>query len=123
MQLFFYANSGNGQKNRLETAIHGVVPGACVEFFGTLDEFRERLHCLIEPNSIAVLLASDREELIRMQMFRKLLPEIFVILVLPDQSENTIALAHALMPRYLVQKDDPFTDLQGVLTKMALSTR
>ena len=88
MQLFFYANSGNGHKERLEAAIHGVVPASRVESFESLDDFRERLHCLIEPNSIAVLLASDREDLIRMQMLRKLLPEIFVILVLPDQSEK-----------------------------------
>jgi len=123
MQLFFYANSDNGHKDRLESAIHGVVPAASVEFFESLDDFRERLHLLIEPNSIAVLLAGNREELLRMQMLRKLLPEISVILVLPDRSESTIGLAHILLPRFLTQKDDPFTDLQEVLHKMVRSSR
>jgi len=123
MQLFFYANSGNGHKDRLEAAIHGVVSAERVEFFESFDDFRERLHCLIEPNSIAVLLAGNREELLKMQMLRKLLPEIFVVLVLPDRSENTIGLAHALLPRFLTQIDDPFTDLQEVLFKMVRSSR
>jgi hypothetical protein len=58
-----------------------------------------------------------------MQMLRKLLPEIYVILVLPDRSESTLGLAHLLMPRFLTQKDDPFTDLQEVLSKMVQSSR
>jgi hypothetical protein len=123
MQLFYYANTDNGYKQKLETVIHGAIPGKRVEFFESLDDFGERLHCLIEPNSIAVLLAGNREELLRMQMLRKLLPEIYVILVLPDRSESTLGLAHLLMPRFLTQKDDPFTDLQEVLSKMVQSSR
>jgi hypothetical protein len=123
MQTFFYASTNNGHRERLEAAIHAVIPGDSVEFFESLDDFRERLHRMIDPNSIAVLLAVNREELLRMQMLRKLLPEISVILVLPDRAENTIELAHALLPRFLIQKDDPFADLQEVLYKMVRSSR
>ncbi len=118
MQLFFFASSDNDHTKRLEAAIHEVIPEQCVEFFGTLDDFRERLRRMIEPKSVAVLYAINQEELVGMQMLRELLPEIYVILVLPDRKERTIGLAHLLLPRFLAQKEDLFTDLQEVLFKM-----
>ena len=123
MQLFYYASSNNAHKKRLEAAIYEVIPGKSVEFFETLDDLGERLHRIIEPGSIAVLFAINREELLRMQMLRELLPEIHVILVLPDRTESTIGLAHLLLPRFLTQKEDPFTDLKKVLNKMVRNSR
>jgi hypothetical protein len=123
MQLFFYSCTDNAHKKRLEAAIYKVIPGKSVEFFETLDDLEERLHRIIEPGSLAVLFAINREELLRMQMLRELLPEIHVILVLPDRTESTIGLAHLLLPRFLTQKEDSFTDLQEVLDKMVRNSR
>jgi len=123
MQLFYYASSDNAHKKRLEAAIYEVIPGKSVEFYETLDDLRERLRRIIEPGSIAVLFAINRQELLRMQMLRALLPEIYIILVLPDRTESTIGLAHLLLPRFLTQKEDPFTDLKEVLNKMVRSSR
>ena len=118
MQLFFYSSSDNAHKKRLEAKIHEVIAAKRIEFFESLGDLRERLHRIIEPGSIAVLFVINREELLRMLMLRELLPEIFVILILPDRSESTIGLAHLLLPRFLTQKEDPFADLKEVLIKM-----
>ena len=123
MQLFFYSSTDNAHKKRLEAAIYKVIPGKSIEFFETLDDLRARLRRIIEPGSIAVFFAINRNELLRMQMLRELLPEIYVILVLPDRTESTIGLAHLLLPRFLTQKEDPFTDLQEVLNKMVRNSR
>jgi hypothetical protein len=123
MQLFFYSSTDNAHKKRLEAAIYNVIPGKSVEFFETLDDLRVRLRRIIEPDSIAVFFAINRKELLRMQMLRELLPEIYVILVLPDRTASTIGLAHLLLPRFLTQKEDPFTDLQEVLNKMVRNSR
>ena len=72
----------------------------------------------IEPDSIAVLSASNREELQQMQLLRGLLTEIYVIVVIPDRKKSTIELAHLLLPRFLSQKEDNFMDLSKVLNKM-----
>jgi hypothetical protein len=118
MQLLFYSN-GNGQnKKRLEAAVYRVIPESQAERFNRLDDFRERLRMPIEPDSIAVLLASDREELQQMQPLRGLLTEIYVVLVIPDRKKSTIGLAHLLLPRFLSQKKDSFIDLGKVLNKM-----
>jgi hypothetical protein len=118
MQLLLYS-SGNGQnKKRLEAAVHKVIPESQIEHFKRLDDFTVRLRMPVEPDSIAVLSVSDREELQRMQQLRGLLTEIFVVLVIPDRRDSTIRLAHLLLPRFLSQNKDNFIDLSRVLNKM-----
>ena len=118
MQLLFYASGNDKDKERLEAAIHDAVPGGAIEHFTRLDDLRERFRSIVEPDSIAVLFAADREELREMQVFRELLPEIYVILVIPDWRESTVKLAHLLLPRFLSHKSDSFTDIGKVLKKM-----
>jgi hypothetical protein len=118
MQLLFYSGGDDQNTRRLEAAVHKAIPESQMEFFKRLDDFRERLRMPIEPDSIAVLLASNREELQRMQRLRALLTEIYVVLVIPDRKKSTIELAHLLLPRFLSQKKDNFTDLGKVLCKM-----
>ncbi len=118
MQLLFYASGNDKDKKRLETAIHFALPDRPVELFTRLVDFRERLGFIVEPNSIAILLAADHGELIEMQLFRQLLPEIYVILVIPDWKASTVKLAYLLLPRLLSQKKENFTDISEVLRKM-----
>ena len=72
----------------------------------------------IEAESIAVLMASDQEELQEMQLLRWLLTEIYVVLVIPDRKKSTIELAHLLLPRFLSQTKDNFINLGKVLNKI-----
>ena len=118
MQLLFYSTRDDQNKKRLEAAIHEVIPESKIEFFKRLDDFRERLRMPIEPDSIVVLSASNREELQQMQLLRGLLTEIYVIVVIPDRKKSTINLAHLLLPRFLSQIKDNFMDLSEVLNKM-----
>jgi len=77
----------------------------------------------VEPDSVAVLLASNRGELQQMQLLRRLLIEIYVILVLPDRKKSTIELAHRLLPRFLSRISSNFTDLKIVLNKMYMNSQ
>jgi hypothetical protein len=123
MQLLFYSSRDDQNAKRLEAAVHKVIPEGRIEPFKRLEDFRERLRKPIEPDSIAVLSASDREDLKQMQRLRTLLPEIYVILVLPDLEKRTIHLAHRLLPRFLSQKDSDFADLKVVLNRMYVNSR
>lgn len=118
MQLLYYSSGVDKNAKRLKAAVHKVIPPGRIEHFTKLDEFQERLRKIVEPNSVAVLSAPDLGELQEMQQFRKLLTEIYVILVLPDRGKGTIALAHHLLPRFLSQKDSDFADLKVVLNRM-----
>jgi hypothetical protein len=123
MQLLFYASGNDQHAKRLEAAVQEVVPKGRTETFTSLDDFRERLRSYIEPDSVAVLLASKREELQRMELLRGLLTEIYVVMVIPDQKKSTIDLAHRLLPRFLSQKRSDFSDLKAVLNRMYLNSK
>jgi hypothetical protein len=118
MRLLFYSSGDDQNKKRLEAEVRKVIPESKIELFQRLDDFRLRLQRPIEPDSIAVLSASNRQEIQQMQLLRELLTEIYVILVLPDRKKSTIELAHLLLPRFLSQIDSDFTDLRKVVNKM-----
>ena len=118
MQLLFYSSGVDEDSKRLEAAVHKVIPKGRIERFNQLDNFRERLRTIVEPDSVAVLSAPSRDELRKMKSFQRLLTEIYVILVIPDRGKGTIALAHRLLPRFLSQKDSDFAELKLVLAKM-----
>ena len=123
MQLLFYSSEDNQYKKRLEAAVHKVIPESQIELFKRLDDFRGRLRMPIEQDSIAVLSASNREELQQIQLLRGLLAEIYVVLVIPDRKKRTIELAHRLLPRFLSQKESDFTNLKIVLNKMYINSQ
>lgn len=118
MQLLYYSSTVDQDNKRLEAAVRKAVPPGRIEIFKRLDDLRERLRTPVEPDSVAVFLASSREELQDIQSLRGLLTEIYIILVLPDLSKGTIKVAHHLLPRYLSQKGSDFADLKTVLHKM-----
>lgn len=118
MQLLLYASKNDKNKSRLEEAIQAAAPGVAIEHFTRSDDLRDRLRNIVEPNSIAVLMAVDRKELLKMQMFVDLLTEIYVILVIPDLQKSTIRLAHFLRPRFISFIKDDFMDLNQIVVKM-----
>jgi hypothetical protein len=123
MRLLLYSSGDDQNNERLEAAVHKVIPERQIELFKRLDDFRARLRMPVEPDSIAVLSASNREELQQMQLLRGLLTEIYVVLVIPDRKKSTIELAHLLLPRFLSQIDSDFTDLKIVLNKMYINSQ
>jgi hypothetical protein len=118
MQLLFYSSGDGRNYTRLETAVQTAIPESQIELFKSLGDLEKRLRMPVEPDSIAVLSVSDRDELQRIQLLRPLLTEIFVILVLPDRENGTIQLAHLLLPRFMSQQEDTFVDLGKVLAKI-----
>lgn len=118
MQILFYASKNDKNELRLEAAIRAAAPGGTIEHFTGLNELRERLRSIIEPDSIMVLAAVDRPELLKMRSFRDMLTEIFIVLVLPDREKSTIRLAHLLRPRFISQLQDDFSELNQIVTKI-----
>jgi hypothetical protein len=118
MQLLLYSSGDDPNQKRLEAAVQTVIPESQIEVFKSLADFGERLRMPVEPDSIAVLSVSSRDELQRMQLFRALLTEIFIVLVVPDWEDGTIRLAHLLLPRFLSQQEDTFINLGKVLAKI-----
>jgi hypothetical protein len=118
MQILFYSSKHDENESRLAEAIKAATPGKGIERFTSLADLRERLRSIVEPDSIALLVAADLEELQGLQVFRDMLTEIYVILVIPDWLESTVKLAHILKPRFLSVIENDFLDLGQIVAKI-----
>jgi hypothetical protein len=121
MQFLFYASSSGEDENKIAAAFKVAASGKSIERFKTLADLEERLHLIVEPNSIAVLVAANKEELKKMQEVRDLVTDIYVILLIPDWHESTIKLAHLLRPRFLSQIKNDSPELSLIISKMIQS--
>jgi hypothetical protein len=67
---------------------------------------------------LVIFIAQDRLALRQLVSLKEFLWRIKIILVLPDDEEETIALAHRLKPRYLCYLEDDCSELGQVVNKM-----
>lgn len=98
--------------------LRGLVPDENLEVYRSIEELAQVLHRLYDHNTIAILQARDREELLRIISLRELLQGMRVILLIPDREEETISMAHSLRPRFLGSGKSDLSDTMSVLRKM-----
>jgi hypothetical protein len=120
MNLFIYSSKSKGAANRLQWQIRSCMQGNPTETFNSVAHLSHRLHWPYAKRgeTIAVLFAADRQDLANFLSIRDLLEGISIILVLPDNENETIAAGHRLRPRYISYADGNFEDVAAVLIKM-----
>jgi len=118
MNLLFFTSRDDEKAKEVDAAIREAIPGSKIERYKRVRLLWKRLHQPLDPESIAVLSAYDRKELRKMQILCEWLPEIYVVLIIPDRKEGTIRLAHHLSPRFLSQRSEGVSDLRDVLDKI-----
>jgi hypothetical protein len=118
VKILFYSSTkedpGMGIGARLKT----LVPEEKVEVYRSIEELSHGLRRLYDHETIVILQARDREELLRIVSLRDVLQGLRVILLIPDREEETISLAHRLRPRFLSNNEDDLSDTLSVLRKM-----
>lgn len=71
-----------------------------------------------QAEPVVILIAANRQALSQLLSLKGFLRGIRIILGLPDDKEETIALAHRLKPRYLCYLNDNYSELNLVVSKM-----
>lgn len=89
-----------------------------VEIFYTLEKFYRRFTLAGSSNAVTVLLLTSRQELENLVKYADLFDDQKIILVLPDHAKETIALGHALYPRFISYTDGDLEDVASVLRKL-----
>lgn len=95
-----------------------MVSDAQLEFCHTLKDLARWLRFPIYECAVAVLIASDKEELSNLVNLKDLFSFVKLILIAPDQDEETLTNAHKLRPRFLSFSKNDFSDVASVLAKM-----
>ena len=116
-RIIFFSGEKDEDARRLFAAVQRAIPADRLESFGSLDEFGRRLHASRAEHLVSVLLVS-KPELEGLQGLKDLLKDAHPILVVADQEERTIELAHRLLPRFICLKCGNFKDLESVLGRI-----
>jgi hypothetical protein len=102
----------------MQGIIARLMPKAHTELYRTTEAFAESLRKSIYDSTVAVIIAADKDDLGDLSSLRQLLWGTRMILVLPDATDETVALGHSLRPRFISSRDDGLEYVAAVLSKM-----
>lgn len=101
MNLFFLiAENSNGAGSFLRAMLH-LVPDDRLEVFDGLSELSERLRRPRDPSFAVLVIGPSHDDLKQLASLKKNLKHGKILLVLNDDSRETIALAHRVMPTFI----------------------
>jgi len=108
---------------RIQGLLEKSYSGVDIEVERTIDGLSARLHQPKDDAFVAVLMAKSRKELLDFHPLLNLFRDIRIILIVPDQDQETITLAHQLRLNFLGYKNSDFTEIIEVLNKMLQAHR
>ena len=94
-----------------------------IGIFQTLESFNNRIRQGKTDIPAAVVFASNRQDLIKLQGIRELFSDMRIIMILPDAEEESVKIGHSFYPRYLSFTDSTFEDVAAVLQKILSNTQ
>lgn len=118
MEILFYYSMANGTGNELLQMMEKLTSHVRVRVFRNWKIFSEELMSPRTDSAVAVVLISQKEELLDAVSVRALIHEYRLILILPDREEQTVSLGHSLRPNFMAYKTGNLRELEIVLKKM-----
>lgn len=118
MNVLFYTAVKDEAGECLQREIEAVVPKDKKEIHRTIESLSRRLYRHTSELTIAVLFTASVLDILDILAISDLLSDVRIILILPDREEATIAMGHALHPRFICYADSNFKDVAAVLKKM-----
>ena len=118
MTVLIYSIKTKGAGERILQVMETVVSEGNVDIYRTIDALSRGLRQPRNDMTIALLLASSKEDLLDLLSIRDLLWDMKIILVLPNSDPDTVAKGHMLKPRVLSYCASDFDDVAAVLSLM-----
>ncbi|HMA54415.1 MAG TPA: hypothetical protein VKT17_08125 [Acidobacteriota bacterium] len=118
MNLFVLIADEDGTGGRFLEEVTPLVPKDKLEVFRGFSALAERLRKPHDPTCTVLVLAPSHEDLRRIVPLREFLKDARFLLVLEDQSAETIALAHRILPTYISDLDDGPSGVVSVLKQL-----
>lgn len=117
MKILFYAAAEDPEGPRLRELLTQGIPRANLESYSLLAAMALRLQKTRGDRFLVVVIARDRSHLREIVSWRAAFDGIDLLLVLPDQEEETMRSAHRLHPRYVAHKSGAYADLLAVIRR------
>ncbi|WP_153306499.1 hypothetical protein [Desulfogranum japonicum] len=118
MNILFYTAGSSDIGSRFRQSLEHIEALESVTDCWNYHDLRAHFEKLAPLPEAVVLYAASSEELESFSVFRPRLDNVFFILVLPDDQDETIAKGHLLRPRFLAYKDEDFSQITAVLQQL-----
>jgi hypothetical protein len=118
MNLLFYMRSPGGREDELLSAVAPFASNGSLEVFPDIPSFAVRIRRPKAVPSIVLIWNPTKEDLREFYSLREFLKGVRILLVLSDQDEETIALAHRIFPAYLTDVESGISEIVSVLKKL-----
>jgi hypothetical protein len=120
MNLVFFIHKNSSNKGAiLKQIIDQHFKKVEIQIFHTFHKFELKLEQVSDYNKeIFILLADSRKRLDRLTSLLDLFESKRLILILPDDSKDSISIAHKISPRYFTFVNNTYSDLCAVIKKM-----
>ena len=117
--LVFYAKNHEDIPRKLRDILEPLLFDERIEIYRSLASLKQRFCLPAERRVIAIIFATDKEDLMDIVSMKYFLSDVQVVLILPSRRKDIIALGHGLRPRFITYKDADFRELLSVIRKMA----
>jgi len=118
MSILIYYTDATEAGESLKQAIEQSVQDETIEVYRDIGALSQRLHRPSFDLSVVILFCCSKDDLMDVLTLQNLLKDVRIILILPDDDDDTLAKGHALGPRFLSYRDQGFHDVAGVLSRM-----
>jgi hypothetical protein len=118
MASILYIPSENGLEMRFRALLGFAAPKKKLGICRTLGELSKRLRKPRSNVRVAVLFALSQEEIMGILSLGDLMADVKSLLILADDSRETIMKAHTLRPHYITWVDTDFRHIVSVFGKM-----
>jgi hypothetical protein len=119
MSVLIYASEHGQADERFELDVVRRVPFGIQQRFHTVEDLVQGLRETRGDERLLVCLARSSRELAGLCAVSRFIERVRLILIVPDQERETIAMAHSLYPRFLGFMDNGYAEVGEVLARMA----
>lgn len=121
MRIILYAENTTLSVKTILQGIHSHIPALEVITCTTVEELEQSLRKPLHNIAVAVLLPASRKDLTRLNTLHPLFDNTRILLILPDRTEETSALALNLKTSFIsyadIEIDNIFSVLKHIYTK------
>ncbi len=118
MNLFCLMTAKGGEGERFLQAASPLFSPDKVEVFRDVDSFAERLRKPRDPSCAVLAVGPSDADVRKIVSLRDFLKDGRILLVLGDQSEETISLVHKTLPTYISYLDNGTAGIVTVLKQV-----
>ena len=118
MKILLYMKRNSATGNRLQSGIAMTAPHDRIEIVRTIEDLPRSFRLTENKPAIAIIMVTDRQELLEIISMQHLLNDTKIILILPDDRKDIFTLGCKLYPRFVSYTGSDFKDVLAVVEKM-----